>query len=197
MKKILLTGFEAFAKVDINPSQKIVEALAQRGDPWLHTAVLPVRYDDAARHLLKLMQAHQPDAVLMLGVAQKRSKFSLERIALNLDDASIPDNAGVLREGLPIDADGPLALETRLPLDRLYASLQAADIPVGYSNHAGTYLCNHIFYAALRAIPASIACGFVHLPGIGAAPDGLPLELMQAGVALLCEALQQEPAISE
>jgi pyroglutamyl-peptidase len=112
----------------------------------------------------------------MLGVAARRDTVGLERIALNLDDSPKPDNAGAAPDGVPIEPDGPLALAATLPLVELRTALMAAGIPVAISNHAGTYVCNHVFYVALRTVerlglPA--ICGFIHVP--------LPRELRDAG----------------
>src|SRR5690606_36039622 len=100
---ILLTGFVPFGKVATNPSQQIVEQIAASGRyPQVVTAVLPVDYNGGTDCLQALITQHQPQAIVCVGVAQNRAKISLERFALNVDDASLPDNAGVLRQGEPI-----------------------------------------------------------------------------------------------
>jgi pyroglutamyl-peptidase len=181
--KLLLTGFESFGEVATNPAQRIVEALAadravERFAKSLYTtAILPVEFAAAGARIRALIEAVRPDLILMLGVAAGRAAISLERIALNLDDSPARgDNAGAMPDGAPIEPDGPLALAATLPLVELRAALAAAGIPAAISNHAGAYVCNHVFYVALRTVerlglPAR--CGFIHVP--------LPAELREAG----------------
>ena len=99
---ILVTGFEPFGSVAENPSQHIVEHLAKREDLPLKTVVLPVAYAEAAEKIINLIEAYQPQAVLMLGVAQSRKEICLERIAININDARLADNTGNINK---IDAE--------------------------------------------------------------------------------------------
>ncbi len=180
--KLLLTGFEPFGEMPANPSQLIVEALAQdlRGFgnlEGLTAAILPVEFAAAGERIRALIEDARPDVILMLGVAAKRDTIGLERIALNLDDTPArPDNAGHAPDGMPIEPGGPLALAATLPLVELRAALAAVGVSVAISNHAGAYVCNHVFYVALRTVerlglPAR--CGFIHVP--------LPRELQPDG----------------
>ncbi len=192
---ILLTGFEAFGAVTDNPSQRIVEHFAAPDDQRLVCAVLPVVYATAGTRIRALLKEHQPDAVMMLGVAQNRRAITPERFALNWNDSPSPDNAGNLMCGRQIITDGPLAYMTTLPVDDFHAALQAADIPVALSNHAGAYLCNHVFYVARHTLEEkslAIPCGFIHVPPLRTddQPDGLPLETMIRAIALCLEVLQ-------
>ncbi len=191
MSRILLTGFTAFGSVAVNPSQLIVEQLAG-SIPDLITAVLPVEYAGVKPVLHDLLNLHQPDIYIALGVASGRKMISLERLALNLDDASLPDNAGVMLHGQMIDAEGPAAYWSTLPLDTLHAALNAENIPVHYSNHAGNFLCNHVFYLARHAAETwarPISCGFVHIPAIDETSEhGLPFETLLRAVQIIVNA---------
>lgn len=188
--KILLTGFEPFGKVAVNPSQKVVEALAARGNPALIPVVLPVEYNEAGPQLYKLIAMHQPLAVLMLGVAQGRDSICLERIALNINDASLADNSGTVQQGGYILEEGPLAYESSLPLTTMLKTLRQHNIPARISNHAGTYLCNNIFYLARHALgPRDTPCGFVHLPAIGDEKPNLPFDIILAAVDICLDVL--------
>lgn len=187
--KTLLTGFTTFGDVTVNPSQLIVEAVTARSHVSdLVTAILPVEYAAAESCIARLIREHQPDAVVCLGVAQSRKVVCLERVALNLDDAAIPDNAGDLACGCLIEPAGPPAYWSTLPLNAMLAALQARGIPAAISNHAGAYVCNHVFYTARRELDrlASTApCGFIHVPMLCEAeadPDGLPLAIMVEAV---------------
>ncbi|MBK8023469.1 MAG: pyroglutamyl-peptidase I [Chloroflexi bacterium] len=196
--RILVTGFEPFGAVQANPSQMIVQRLAER-NPDLLTLVLPTEYRAAADKIRAAIESWEPDAVVSLGVAQNRTQITLERVALNLDDASIPDNSGALASGDPIEAEGPLAYPSTLPIQRMLAALKAREIPAAISNHAGTYVCNHVFYSVRHWVEGSgrdIPCGFIHVPGLpsatGDGAQGMPLEQMIAAVEICLAALSPE-----
>lgn len=184
---ILLTGFTPFGKVAVNPSQLIIAQVAARREPDVITAVLPVEYAASGRSMAELIRIYQPDAVLCLGVAANRQAISLERVALNLDDAALPDNAGDQASGRLILPDGPLAYWSTLPLEAMLAALHARGLPAVISNHAGAYVCNHVFYVArhtLDRMDSRAACGFVHVPALREGDDtnGLPLAQMVEAV---------------
>ena len=168
---ILLTGFEPFGGESVNPSWEIARAL----DGWVcegravRAARLPCAFGDALRVLDDALAAHRPELVVCLGQAGGRAEISLERAALNVDDARIPDNLG--RQ--PIDAavvpDGPAAYFSTLPIKALARDLRAAGVAAAVSNTAGTFVCNHVFYALmhrLATVPALAHArgGFVHVP---------------------------------
>jgi pyroglutamyl-peptidase len=186
--KILLTGFEPFGKVADNPSQRIVEHFAGKQQENLITAVLPVDYDTANRMMPELLENHRPDAVLMLGVAQMRDSINLERIAININDAKIADNAGNLKTGQPIVEDAPVGYRSTLPLEAMYEAIKNEGIAVSYSNHAGAYLCNHVFYLARHWLDckdlAHIPCGFIHIPDMGEEAPNMPLSKMIRAVEM-------------
>ncbi|NUM45257.1 MAG: pyroglutamyl-peptidase I [Anaerolineales bacterium] len=195
--KLLLTGFEPFGQNSANPTQHLVETLAARPPSpgvKLIARVLPVEYVNAEQQLQALIHAHRPDVILSLGLAESRAKISLERVALNLDDASLPDNAGELRQGTPICPEAPAAYFSTLPLDSLKIALENAEIPVHISNHAGAYLCNHIFYVARHEVESlGIPCGFVHMPQAKefapANENALPLDTLLRAVEICIQTL--------
>lgn len=173
---IILTGFEPFGDVQVNPSEQIVRTLADRYPGELVAAILPTVFAEAERQILELIERVRPEAVVSLGVAAGRPAITLERVALNLDDTDQPDNSGMVAAGQPIAADGPLAYWSTLPLESMRDAVAGLGIPVRISNHAGTYVCNHVFYAARHAIEAGglqIPCGFIHVPAV-ATPDATP-----------------------
>jgi pyroglutamyl-peptidase len=178
----LVTGFEPFGEHEVNPSQLLVEALA--GEPGVATAVLPVSYARAADELARAVRAAEPDVVVCFGLAERRTEVSVERFALNLDDAESADNDGVV-SAAAIDPDGPAAYRSTLPVDGLVAALRGEGIPAGASRDAGGYLCNHVFYALMalleRERPGARG-GFVHVPPL----DAVPLETLvrAAGIVL-------------
>ena len=162
MSKILVTGFEAFDKSTLNPSAEIVKAL--KGDD-LVTAILPVVFGQASAQLRELIDLHKPSAVLCLGLAVGRSEITPERIAINLENARIADNAGNQPLEQRIMADGPDGHFSTLPLEKMVASMKAAGIPASISLSAGTFVCNHIFYVLQDYLKnSSIKSGFMHVP---------------------------------
>lgn len=173
MAGLLVTGFDAFAGLERNVSEEVVRALpaAWQSPQPLQTEVLPTAYDAAGSRLRALLARLQPDAVVMLGVARTRGGIELERVALNLDDSDTADNASVVRAGTPIDATGPVGYWSTLPLAAMQARLESLGVPVTISNHAGTFLCNHVFFVARAEIERqrrAVPCGFIHLPDVAA-----------------------------
>jgi pyroglutamyl-peptidase len=149
---ILLTGFEPWGKNRVNPSGEIARALGGH--------VLPVDFAIAARELRRLIRQTRPKALLMLGLATGRKRISLEAVALNVDHYE--GRGKQQRWRRPIRRRAPIALEARLPLDRIFRRLKAARVPATLSHHAGTFVCNHVFYEGLAAFEGP--CGFVHVP---------------------------------
>lgn len=189
VKKILLTGFEPFGSVQVNPSQLIVERIAELAYPAeIVTSILPVDYKAVDGMLDALLDEHQPDAVVMLGVAARRDAINLERVALNMDDAAIADNGGFTATGQRIVPDGPVGYWSTLPLNLMHKSLEQAQVPVRYSNHAGAYLCNHVFYRARHYLEINgwggVPCGFIHLPAIGKETPKMALNTMVKAVQI-------------
>lgn len=163
---LVLTGFDPFPGVPVNPSQQIVETIAMQ-NPAIITEILPTAFAPAEKRIRSLIQKHAPDVVLSLGVAARRDAINLERFALNINDAEQPDNDGVQHDGKPIVANGPAAYTSTLPLAALHKAIQARRVPVKYSNHAGAYVCNHVFYVArheVERLRLATRCGFIHVP---------------------------------
>ncbi|MCP4833698.1 MAG: pyroglutamyl-peptidase I [Phycisphaera sp.] len=192
---LLLTGFQPFGGAEINPSAGVVEALLADPPAGIDLAamVLPVETGVAAEALLAEIDRSGADTVVMLGEARGRSVISIEQVAVNLLDFSMPDNAGNRIEDRPIVAGGPDAVFSTLPVRRLVEGLREVGIPVERSLSAGTYLCNEISYRVLErhrtrgtdGLPG-LRAGFVHLPslpcqastGTGASPSmSLDLEI--------------------
>ena len=162
MTKVLLTGFEPFGKASLNPSGEIARRISGED---IVTAILPVAYNSSANTLLGLIEEHKPDVVIMLGQAEGRTEITPERIAINLDDARIADNEGVLRTNQEIIENGPVAYKSTLPVVEIVEALKAKEIPAAISLSAGAFLCNHIFYIAQHKFEGtSIRSGFIHVP---------------------------------
>jgi pyroglutamyl-peptidase len=184
-KRVLLTGFTPFGSVAVNPSQVIVQHIAARAYPGLllTAEVLPTAYRESEARIRALIREVQPDVVLSLGVAQRREAINLERRAQNRSSATIPDISGLLLTDAAIVPDGPAAYSATLPLDSLHAALAARAIPVEYSDDAGAYVCNHVFYCAsdeIARLGLPTRCGFIHIPALAGTSEhpGLPLDIM-------------------
>lgn len=195
--KALVTGFEPFGDDPVNPSREALRLLPPRlGELELATRVLPTAFDAALGALEDALATTAPDIVLCLGLAGGRAGLSLERIAINVDDARIPDNAGRQPIDRPVVRDGPAAYFTTLPIKAAAAALRAAGLPAIVSNTAGTFVCNHVFYglmhlAATRRL--ALRGGFVHLPYLPSQAAGhenapsMALDDIVRGVAIVLE----------
>ncbi|MDY0909161.1 pyroglutamyl-peptidase I [Microbacterium sp. CFBP9034] len=168
MTTILLTGFEPFGGDAVNPSGEAVRRVdaGWDGPETLVTAILPVTFDGARAELGRLIDVHRPELVIATGLAGNRAAISVERVAVNLLDARIPDNAGAQPVDEPSVGDGPAAYFASLPVKAIARDIAAAGIPSEVSHWAGTFVCNHAFYTALHATSRSrgIRAGFLHVP---------------------------------
>lgn len=177
MSTILLTGFEPFDGAERNPSADAVAAVAAGWDGAhrLITATLPVSFAGAAARLHSLIAEHDPDAVVATGLAGGSERITVERIAVNLLDARIPDEDGAQPTDVPSEPGGPAARFATMPVKRILAVLDEEQIPARASLSAGSYVCNHVLYTALGACRANAPTGFVHVPwSADSAPEGAP-----------------------
>jgi pyroglutamyl-peptidase len=188
-----VTGFEPFGGAAGNPSQDVVRALdgALLADgARLHGVVLPVSFARAPMLLLDALDALQPVLVLALGLARRRDAISLERVALNLCDASEPDNDGLQPVEAPVLPGGPPALFATLPLRAMLAALRNAGLPAALSLSAGSYVCNQLMYRLLHALQGrGVPAGFVHLPPTEVLDVGRQVEALR----LMLDAARAEP----
>lgn len=169
--RILLTGFEPFAQRTRNPSQRSVERLLRRPPRGVQVVgrILPVDAQRAVALLLEAVEEVRPQAVVCLGEAPGRTAICLERVAVNLLEFSIPDNAGYQPQGEPVVPGGPAAYFATLPLREMQAAMRSAGVPAILSLSAGAYLCNQVMYALLHHLaqqPVHVPGGFIHLPAL-------------------------------
>lgn len=169
MKKILLTGFEPFGGERINPAVEAMNRLKGRtlGQHVIVGLELPTVFGKSTDTLIAAMEEMGPDIVIGLGQAGGRAEITFERIAINMDDAAIPDNDGNQPLDWPIVAEGPTAYWSTLPVKAMTDQLRARGIPASVSNTAGTFVCNHLFYGLMHHIAVSgrpIRGGFIHVP---------------------------------
>jgi len=193
MTKVLLTGFEPFGAATSNPSGEIVKQI--RGENIV-TAILPVAYTQSADRLLALIAEHNPDVVISLGQAEGRTQITPEKVAINLDDARLADNEGVLRNDVKILEAGPDAYFSTLPVKEMIEAAKAKGIPAAVCLSAGAFLCNHVFYVAQNKFAGrQVRTGFIHVQLMDSqAPEfpglpTMPLDQMVTAVRAMLEVL--------
>lgn len=169
-KSILITGFTPFGGEKINPS---FEAIKQLPDEFLDYSIVKKEIDTAflisKDQLIPIIIDLKPSAVILVGQAGGAKNMRIERIAINVDDASIKDNNDFMPIDQTIVRDGPDAIFSTLPVKKIVENLQDDGIPAIVSNSAGTYVCNHLMYHLLYYLKTNnlnIPAGFIHVPYI-------------------------------
>lgn len=190
--KILITGFQPFGGQRVNPAWEAVRKLPDvLGDKVLWKLEIPVTFGGAFDAVEAKAAEVDPDVILCVGQAGGRDAVTPERIAVNLQDASIPDNAGNQPVDLPVVADGANAYFTSLPVKAMAAAARALDIPCRLSCTAGTYVCNDVFYRLLhRYRDTGKRVGFVHVPFLPEqGSPNLPLNSIVRALQAMLEAI--------
>ena len=165
--KILITGFDAFNGEKINPSSLILERLADNIDSHkIEKLILPTAFYKVQDLIEEKILAYKPDIIISLGQAGGRSEITVERVAINIADASISDNDGKKPIDEKIRLDGENAYFSSLPIKAIVENLRQAEIPAAVSNSAGTYVCNFVMYNDLYLAEKykDISAGFIHVP---------------------------------
>ena len=184
--KLLLTGFEPFGGQTVNPSWEAVRLLPERIDGVeLVKLLVPTTFAGSVAALRRALDRERPNAVLCLGQAGGREGLTPERVAINVDDASIPDNDGAQPTDAPIVPDGPVAYFATLPVKTMAEAIRASGVPASVSNTAGTFVCNHLMYSLLHILASEypgVRGGFMHVPYMsGQGTPCLPLEEIVRG----------------
>jgi len=201
--RMLVTGFGPFPGAPENPTEALIDTLASMprfaGRSDLRFEVLPVEYEAVPLRLELLGSAFNPDIAVHFGLSARAVGFTLERIARNEIAAETPDNSGALRAGGPICAGAGDCAST-LPLNAIHEALAARGLPVAWSDNAGGYLCNFLFYLSRSAECPGFApsmSGFIHVPPLDAGI--LTFDDLKAGaVAIIetCASVWSETAVS-
>jgi pyroglutamyl-peptidase len=171
--RALVTAFEPFGGSLVNASAEAVALLPERvGDVDIVRAVLPCVFGAASARLAELIAATEPDVVVAVGEAGGRTSVDLERVAVNLDDARIPDNAGNRPIARPVVAGAPVAYLSGLPIKACAAAVEDLGVPGGVSNTAGSFVCNHVFFSLMHLLDGrpGVRGGFVHVPTLDRLP---------------------------
>lgn len=166
--KILVTGFDPFGGEKVNPALEAVKSLpSEIHGAEIHWVEIPTVFYKAADVLETAIIRYQPDAVLCIGQAGGRASLTPERVAINQDDARIPDNQGNQPIDIPIRLDGQAAYFSTLPIKAMVQAIKEEGLSATVSNTAGTFVCNHLMYQVLyladKKFP-DMRAGFMHIP---------------------------------
>ena len=166
--KILVTGFDPFGGEKVNPALEAVKSLpSEIHGAEIHWVEIPTVFYKSAEVLETAIVRFQPDAVLCIGQAGGRASLTPERVAINQDDARIPDNQGNQPIDTPIRLDGEAAYFSTLPIKAMVQAIKEEGLPATVSNTAGTFVCNHLMYQALYLADKKFShmrAGFMHIP---------------------------------
>ena len=169
MKKLLLTAFTPFDGERINPALEAVKLVKDKiGNLLIVKLEVPTVFGKSIDTVREAIEREKPDFVLSIGQAGGRAEITPERVAINLDDARIPDNEGNQPIDEAIFPDGENAYFSTLPVKAMVEAIRREGLPSSLSNSAGTYVCNHLMYGVLYYLDKSpgIKAGFIHVPYI-------------------------------
>ncbi|WP_419879131.1 pyroglutamyl-peptidase I [Brevibacillus centrosporus] len=169
MKTILVTGFDPFGGESINPAWESVKRLTehQSSDYKVEVRQIPTVFDKSLEHLYAAIEETRPVIVFCIGQAGGRTDLTVERVAINVNDARIPDNEGNQPIDTAVVEGGPVAYWSSLPIKAIVKRLRENGVPASISQTAGTFVCNHLFYGLMHRIATtnpSIRGGFIHIP---------------------------------
>lgn len=197
---ILLTGFEPFGVWQTNPSWEVARSLEgfQAGPYTVASRQIPVHWTGTWPALERAVAETQPSCIIMLGLAGKRTRISVESRALNKCSPT-PDNAGSLPGCERVDEAGPDELGSTFPTDAIVRSIEALGLPVERSEDAGGYLCNHSLYRLLQwaaTLSEPVPAGFIHIPNTKEVNLDSPLSLhdMKRAITAAVEAVAEQLA---
>ncbi|MBN6777585.1 pyroglutamyl-peptidase I [Pseudoclavibacter alba] len=208
--RILVTGFDPFDGESCNPSWDAVSQLSEQiAGAEIVTKCVPTEFRRATAEVSEAIDELAPDAVVLVGEAGGRADVTPERVAINLEDARIPDNAGAQPIDVPVADDGPAAYFSTLPVKAMVSAIRDAGLPASLSNSAGTFVCNDLMYGVLHYLAVTgrtaIRSGFVHVPFVpeqAARHEGtpsLPLDDIVCALSAAIEAVvtvQDDPQIA-
>ncbi|NCE90935.1 pyroglutamyl-peptidase I [Pseudomonas sp. L13] len=201
MQSVLLTGFEPFDKAAVNPSWEAVRQLdgvSLSEDVQIVARCLPCAFATAAESLLQLINELQPAMVIATGLGPGRGDISIERVAINVNDARIPDNLGAQPIDTAVVEGGPAAYFSTLPIKAMVKAVREAGIAASVSQTAGTFVCNQVFYRLQHALAGTgVRSGFIHVPGLPESGEpSMVLSKIVKGLHVATSAAWQNPVDS-
>ena len=192
--KLLLTGFDPFGGQPINPALEAVKLVADKvGNVEVVKLEVPTVFYKSINTVAAAIEKEKPDAVVCVGQAGGRYDITPERVAINVNDARIPDNEGQQPLDGPIFADGETAYFTTLAIKAMVAAIREAGIPASVSNTAGTYVCNHLMYGVLYTLAKKypgVRGGFIHVPFIPSQTVNRPTPAPSMSVEVIAKGLE-------
>lgn len=196
MHTVLLTGFEPFDQDPVNPSWEAVrqlDGLQLRDDVRIVARRLPCAFATAPECLLQMINELRPAMVIATGLGPGRSDISIERVAINLNDARIADNLGSQPIDTAVVTDGPAAYFTTLPIKAMVRAVREAGVAASVSHTAGTFVCNQVFYRLQHALAGSgVRSGFIHVPRLpGGSEPSMALTTLIEGLRVAVTAAWQ------
>lgn len=196
---ILLTGFEPFGGDAINPSWEVARSLQGQviGGATVHARCLPTSFGAAPAALEAALAVFRPELVIALGLAGGRPEISIERVAVNLIDARIPDNAGQRPQDVPVRPGAPAAYFSTLPVKAIRNGLRAAGHPAGLSLTAGAFVCNQVFFELQHRLAGrGVRSGFIHVPALPEQAARAQPPIPSMGLAAQIDAIRLALAIA-
>ncbi len=199
--KLLISAFEPFGGDSQNASMEALKLLRPPQGIELETLCLPVEFGTAGERLKAHIKETVPDAVVCLGQAAGRAAITPERVAINLRDASIPDNAGRQPKDEPCVPGAPTAYFSTLPVKQMVRRAAALGLPAAVSHTAGTFVCNDLFFSLMHLTATAypgLRAGFIHLPCLPEQAErlglnaSLPCEEAACGLEAMLTALTEE-----
>ncbi len=198
--KILVTGFDPFDKETINPAFEAVKKLPDKiKDADIIKLEIPTSFKRSEEVILEAIEKHSPDVVLSIGQAGGRNEITIEKVAINLLEARIPDNDGYQPSDLPIKEDGETAYFSNLNIKGIVSYIKENNIPINISYTAGTFVCNTVMYNNLYLVDKkypNIKIGFIHVPFLPEQavskrpiPSSMSLDMISEGIRLAIEAI--------
>ncbi|MEC2918362.1 MULTISPECIES: pyroglutamyl-peptidase I [Bacillus] len=198
MKTVLLTGFDPFGGESINPAWEVAKSLHEKtiGEYKIISKQVPTVFDKSIQVLKEYIDELNPEIIICIGQAGGRPDITIERVAINIDDARIADNEGNQPVDVPVVEEGPAAYWSTLPMKAIVKRLQAEGIPASVSQTAGTFVCNHLFYGLMHELEEQdqkIKGGFVHIPFLPEQASNYPgqpsmsLSTIRKGIELAVE----------
>ncbi|MGE7874171.1 pyroglutamyl-peptidase I [Bacillus paramycoides] len=198
MKTVLLTGFDPFGGESINPAWEVAKSLHEKtiGEYKIISKQVPTVFHTSIQVLKAYIEELTPEIIICIGQAGGRADITIERVAINVDDARIADNEGNRPVDIPVVEEGPIAYWSTLPMKAIVKRLREEGIPTSVSQTAGTFVCNHLFYGLMHELEKhdkKIKGGFVHIPFLPEQASNYPghpsmsLSTIRKGIQLAVE----------
>ncbi|HGP3674028.1 TPA: pyroglutamyl-peptidase I [Bacillus pacificus] len=198
MKTVLLTGFDPFGGESINPAWEVAKSLHEKtvGEYKIISKQVPTVFQKSIQVLKEYIEELNPEMIICIGQAGGRPDITIERVAINVDDARIADNEGIQPVDVPVVEEGPAAYWSTLPMKAIVKRLQEEGIPASVSQTAGTFVCNHLFYGLMHELEKydkKMKGGFIHIPFLPEQASNYPgqpsmsLSTIRKGIELAVE----------